>query len=294
MRGVGRGLGALLAAVTLASCGGESRVVVASKNFVEQDILGEILAQEIEARGVPVDRRLHLGGTFVCHNALVSGKADVYVEYTGTAYTAILERPPISDPDAILLAVESEYAERWNLAWAPPLGFENTFALVVRRQDAESLALVTISDLARVAPRWTAGFGPEFMAREDGYEGLKRAYPIEFGRVRQLELGLMYRALEEGEIDVAVANSTDGQIAGLDLVVLRDDQGYFPPYEAAPVARRETLERVPALWDALVGLESALDAEGMRQLNFEVAVRGRDVAEVVREWREGRAGVSEP
>lgn len=293
MKGRGRGLWALLAAVALAGCGGESRVVVASKNFVEQDILGELLAQEIEARGVPVDRRLHLGGTFVCHNALVRGEADVYVEYTGTAYTAILEHPPISDPDAILLAVENEYAERWDLAWAPALGFENTFALVVRRRDADSLGLTTISDLARVAAGWTAGFGPEFMAREDGYEGLRRAYPIEFGRVRQLELGLMYRALEQGEIDVAVANSTDGQIAGLDLVVLRDDQEYFPPYEAAPVVRRETLERAPAVWDALLGLEGALDAEGMRQLNFEVAVRGRDVAEVVREWRESRADGSE-
>jgi len=282
----------LLGAAALAGCGGEESVVVASKNFVEQDILGELLAQEIEARGVPVERRLHLGGTFVCHNALVQGEADVYVEYTGTAYTAILERPPISDPDAVLLAVESEYADRWDLAWGPPLGFENTFALVVRREDADSHALATISDLVAVAPRWTAGFGPEFMAREDGYEGLKRAYGIEFGNVRQLELGLMYRALEGGEIDVAVANSTDGQIAGLDLVVLRDDRAYFPPYQAAPVVRRETLERSPAVWDALVGLEDALGAEAMRRLNHAVAVEGRDAAEVVREWRQSRGSQS--
>ena len=279
---------AVTALAVVMGCGGEGPVVVASKNFTEQDILGEILAQELEARGVAVERRFHLGGTFVCHNALVDGEADVYVEYTGTAYTAILERPPISDPDSVLLAVESEYAERWDLAWGPPLGFENTFALVVRAADADSLGLATISDLARVAAGFTAGFGPEFMAREDGYPGLSDAYAFEFGEVRQMELGLMYRALEEGEIDLAVANSTDGQIAGLDLVVLRDDRRYFPPYHAAPVIRRETLERVPAAWEAILGLEGALDDEAMRELNYRVAVGGEDAAAVVREWRETR------
>jgi osmoprotectant transport system substrate-binding protein len=277
-----------LLAISLTACGGEGPVVVASKNFVEQDILGELLAQELEASGVPVERRLHLGGTFVCHNALVEGEADVYVEYTGTAYTAILERTGTADPDSVLLVVESEYADRWDLAWGPPLGFENTFALVVRRADADSLGLATISDLAPGAPRMTAGFGPEFMAREDGYAGLARAYGFEFGDVRQLELGLMYRALEEGQIDVAVANSTDGQIAGLDLVVLRDDRQYFPPYQAAPVVRREMLERHPAVWEVLVGLEGALDDVTMRELNHQVAVEGKDAAAVVRAWRESR------
>jgi osmoprotectant transport system substrate-binding protein len=286
---VRRGLAILAAAgAILSACGGERPVVVASKNFVEQDILGELIAQELEARGVPVERRLHLGGTFVCHNALVAGQADVYVEYTGTAYTAILERPPIADPDSVLLAVESEYADRWDLAWGPPLGFDNTFALVVRKADADSLRLGTISDLAAVAPGMIAGFGPEFMAREDGYPGLSRTYALEFGEVRQMELGLMYRALEEGGIDVAVANSTDGQIAGLGLVVLRDDRRYFPPYQAAPVVRRETLERLPAVWDALQGLEGALDDEQMRRLNQRVAVEGEDAATVVHSWREAR------
>lgn len=285
-----RALPALLIplAVVVLACGGEGPVVVASKNFVEQDILGELLAQELEASGVPVERRLHLGGTFVCHNALVEGEADVYVEYTGTAYTAILERTGTADPDTIRLAVESEYADRWDLAWGPPLGFENTFALVVRRAAADSLGLGTISDLGLVAPGMTAGFGPEFMAREDGYAGLAGAYGFEFGDVRQLELGLMYRALEDGQIDVAVANSTDGQIAGLDLVVLRDDRQYFPPYEAAPVVRREMLERHPAAWEVLVALEGALNAVTMRELNHQVAVEGKDAAAVVRAWRESR------
>jgi osmoprotectant transport system substrate-binding protein len=283
-----RGAIAIVAVAVLAACGGEAPVVVASKNFVEQDILGELVAQELEARGIAVERRLHLGGTLVCHNALVEGQADVYVEYTGTAYTAILELPPISDPDSVLLVVESEYAERWDLAWGPPLGFDNTFALVVRAADADSFGLTTISDLARVASGLTAGFGPEFMAREDGYPGLSRAYGFEFGEVRQMELGLMYRALDEGQIDIAVANSTDGQIAGLGLVVLRDDREYFPPYQAAPVVRRETLERLPAVWDAIQGLEGALDQEAMRDLNYRVAVEGQDAAAVVRSWRESR------
>ena len=275
-------------AAVFSACGGDGPVVVASKNFVEQDILGELLAQELEASGVPVERRLHLGGTFVCHNALVEGEADVYVEYTGTAYTAILERTATADPDSILLAIESEYADRWDLAWGPPLGFENTFALVVRRADADSLGLSTISDLVPGASGMTAGFGPEFMAREDGYPGLSRAYGFEFGDVRQLGLGLMYRALEEGQIDVAVANSTDGQIAGLDLVVLRDDRQYFPPYQAAPVVRREMLERHPAAWEVLVALEGALNDVTMRELNHQVAVEGKDAAAVVRAWRESR------
>ena len=273
---------------SLTACGGEDPIVVASKNFTEQDILGEIVAQELEARGVPVERRFHLGGTFVCHNALVDGQADVYIEYTGTAYTAILERPPISDPDSVMLAVESEYAERWDLAWGPPLGFENTFALVVRAGDADSLSLTTISDLARVADGLTAGFGPEFMAREDGYAGLREEYGFAFGEVRQMELGLMYRALAEGEIDVAVANSTDGQIAELGLAVLRDDLRYFPTYQAAPVVRREILERLPAAWEAIQGLEGVLDEAAMRELNRRVAVEGEDAAAVVREWRETR------
>ena len=190
--------------------------------------------------------------------------------------------------------MESEYADRWDLAWGPPLGFDNTFALVLRKADAESNGLATISDLAPVAASMTAGFVPDFMSREDGYPGFSPALSgLEFGEVRQMELGLMYRALEEGEIDVAVANSTDGQIAGLGLVVLRDDRRYFPPYQAAPVVRRETLERLPAVWDALQSLEGALDDEQMRRLNYRVAVEKEDAAAVVRSWREARGGVPE-
>ncbi|HET6341132.1 MAG TPA: glycine betaine ABC transporter substrate-binding protein [Gemmatimonadota bacterium] len=283
----------LVLLVFVFACGSGEPVVIGSKNFTEQDVLGEILAQEIEDRGIPVERRFHLGGTFVCHNALVGGEIDLYPEYTGTALTAILKHAPVQDPERALREVAEAYALRWDLVWGPPLGFENTFALVVRRADAESLDLRTITDLGAVAAGMTAGFGPEFMAREDGYPGLKVAYGFEFGRIRQLDLGLMYRALAEREIDVAVANSTDGRIDALDLVVLADDRRYFPPYQAAPVVREEALDRHRRLGEALAALAGSLDEAGMRALNREVE-SGADLADVVRAWRERRVRDREP
>ena len=286
-------LAILVLLVFVLACGSGDAVVIGSKNFTEQDVLAEILAQELEARGIPVERRFHLGGTFVCHSALVGGEIDLYPEYTGTALTAILKHAPVQDPERVLHEVADAYARRWNLVWGPPLGFENTFALVVRRADAEALDLRTITDLGPVAGRMTAGFGPEFMAREDGYPGLRMAYGFEFDRIRQMDLGLMYRALAQREIDVAVANSTDGAIDALDLVVLDDDRRYFPPYQAAPVTRDEALDRHPRLREALAALAGSLDEAGMRALNREVE-SGANLADVVRVWRERRAQHREP
>lgn len=286
-------LGALALVATL-GCGGSGAVAVGSKDFVEQDILAEILVQELEARGVEVDRRVRFSGTNLAHRALTSGEIDLYVEYTGTALTAILDREPIHDADSTYTVVEEEYLDRWDLVVGPPLGFENSFALVARGEAADSLGLETISDLRAVGERWTAGFGPEFMSRPDGYAGLSEAYGLEFGAVRQMDLGLLYRALADGRIDVAVGNSTDGQIAALGFVVLRDDRRYFPPYQAVPVVRRETLERHPVVWDVLGSLEGALDADDMRELNRRVVVEGEDVARVVRRWRATRSGEPPP
>lgn len=276
--------------MTLGGCSPRDAVVVGTKNFTEQNVLGEIVAQELEARGVPVERRFHLGGTFVCHRALLNGEIDVYVEYTGTALTAVLELPVDTDPERVYQTVRRAYRERWGLEWTHPLGFENTFALVVRRTDAEAQGFASIADLAPRAAELVAGFGPEFMARPDGYPGLREMYGLEFGSIRQLDLGLMYRALADDQIDVAVANSTDGQIAGLDLLVLDDDRSYFPPYQAAPVVRGATLEREPRLAEALAGLADALTPKAMQNLNYEVDVEGRDVSEVVRAWRSERVG----
>ena len=281
-------LAILVLVVFVLACGSGDAVVIGSKNFTEQDVLGEILAQELEAHGIPVERRFHLGGTFVCHNALVGGEIDLYPEYTGTALTAILKRAPVQDPERALREVAEAYGRRWDLVWGPPLGFENTFALVVRRADAESLDLRTITDLGPAAARMTAGFGPEFMARQDGYPGLRMAYGFEFDRIRQMDLGLMYRALAQRENDVAVANSTDGAIDALDLVVLDDDRRYFPPYQAAPVTRDVALDRHPRLREALAALAGSLDEAGMRALNREVE-SGAGLADVVRAWRERRA-----
>ncbi len=276
---------ALAALAAAAACGGRDRVVVGGKDFLEQDLLAEVVAQELEARGIPVERRLHLGGTHLAHQALTGGRIDLYVEYSGTALVEILDHEPLTDPRAAYDVVEREYRDRWDLVTGAPLGFENTFAFVVRREDADSLALAAIGDLAPVAPRWTIGVGPEFLDRADGYPGVTAAYGLRFAGVRQMDLGLLYRALVENRIDVAVGNSTDGQIAALGLTVVADDQRFFPPYEAVPVVRRSTLERFPQIREALASLEGALSAETMRELNRAVIEGNEDAAAVVRRWR---------
>src|SRR5439155_15400381 len=234
-------IGLSLSLLLVTACGHRDRVVVGAKNFTESDLLAEIVGQQIERRThLRVERRFHLGGTFVCHEAITSGRIDLYVEYTGTAYTAVLKRPPpsIAAPESVYGAVARDYAQRFGLRWGKPFGFDNTFAITVRRRDAERYALRRISDLARVAPRWKAGFGYEFLERADGFQGLSRAYGLAFAAPpTALDLGLTYRALADGKVDVIAGNSTDGQIAALHLVALRDEQHYFPPYEAAPVVR---------------------------------------------------------
>jgi osmoprotectant transport system substrate-binding protein len=279
----------LLAALALHGCGGERHpLIIGSKNFTEQSLLGEILAGWIErTTAIPVQRRLHLGGTFICHQALLGGGIDLYVEYTGTAFTAILQHPPITDPDSMRRAVASEYGRRWAAEWSAPLGFENTFAILVRRSTADSLGLRTISDAVPHAERWTAGFGYEFTEREDGLPGLELLYGLRFGRdPRLMDLGLLYRALANGHVDLVAGNSTDGQIAALDLLMLEDDRRYFPPYEAAPVVGAAALERYPELRGALRRLAGRLDTEEMRAMNRAVDVEGRDFRQVAREWVE--------
>lgn len=286
--GASAGLTGLLSLAAAACGGGGGTVTVGSKNFTEQDILGEIVALWVERRAeLPVRRRLHLGGTFICHRALVAGEIDAYVEYTGTAFTAILGREPIADPDSVYGTVKRLYDDRWDLEWLPPLGFENTFAMLVRRRTADSLDLRTLSDAVPHAAGWRPGFGYEFAEREDGLAGLREAYGLEFGSApRLMDLQLTYRALAGGEVDLIAGNSTDGQIEALDLVPLEDDRGYFPPYEAAVVVRRDALERHPSLGPALAELGGRIDTREMRRLNREVDVEGRDYREVAREWVE--------
>jgi osmoprotectant transport system substrate-binding protein len=215
----------------------------------------------------------------------LAGRIDLYVEYTGTALTAVLKEPPASDPGEVYERVKREYASRFNLEVAEPLGFENTFAIVVRGEDARRNHLRTISDAAAIAPRWRAGFGYEFMERPDGFQGLARTYGLKFASApRIMDLGLLYRALIEKQVDLVAGNSTDGLIASLDLTVLEDDRHYFPPYQAVPIVRRETLARHPAVRAALAELDGVISGEDMRRLNYAIDGKHRDVKEVVSEF----------
>ena len=290
-------LALLPAGLSLIGCNAERpTLVIGSKNFTEQSVLGELLAQWIErTTTIPVRRRLHLGGTFICHQALVDGAIDLYVEYTGTAYSAILEQRPSNDPEIVREAVEAEYARRWDLVWGEPLGFENTFAILVRAATAESLSLRSVSDAVEHAPGWTPGFGYEFTEREDGLPGLVRTYGLRFAaQPRLMDLGLLYRALANRRVDLVAGNSTDGQIAALNLMMLDDDRRYFPPYEAAPVVRKGALVEYAELGPALASLAGRIDTEKMRSLNRAVDVDGRDFRQVVSEWIGAELGATWP
>ena len=273
----------LLLLAALAGCGGGERVVVGSKNFTEQRILGELLAQTVESAGLRAERRLDLGGTFVCDAAIRAGQIDTYVEYTGTALGAILKEEPGDDRSGVLERVRKAYAAA-GLVWTAPLGFDNTFALVIRGEDAGQLGVRTISDAVPQAPSWRAAFGYEFKERADGFPGLSRMYGLVFKEIRIMDLGLLYRALVDRQVDVVAGNATDGQIESLKLAVLEDDKHYFPPYEAAPVVREAVLARYPALRAALDRLGGKLSAETMRRLNYAVDAEHRDPAAVVKEF----------
>jgi glycine betaine/choline ABC-type transport system substrate-binding protein len=275
--------------VWAARAGERSDIVVGSKNFTEQVILGELLAQVIEREtGLRVERRLNLGGTAIAHQALISGGIDAYVEYSGTALTAIFNLPAASDANAVFEQVRDRYAAVGVTA-LPRLGFNNTFAILVRREQAEELGLNTISDLARVIRQkaagkdWRAGFGYEFLERPDGFTGLTAAYGLQFANApRVMDLNLIYRAVAAGEIDVTAGDATSGLIDALGLVALADDRQYFPVYDALPVARATVLLQHPEVAGALRRLEGRISAAEMQRMNYAVDGGKRAPAEVVR------------
>src|SRR5580704_17699757 len=275
--------------VTLAGChrARQNTAVVGSKNFTEQIIVAELLAQQIEAHtSLKVDRKLNLGGTLICHQALLAGQMDLYAEYTGTALTAVLGMPSSNDTEAVYRAVRDGYRDRFGFDVGPPLGFNNTFAIVVRGEDAQRLKLRTISDMAPHTPQWRAGFGYEFMERSDGYRGLPGAYGLKFAaEPRIMDLGLLYRALKEHQVDVVAGNSTDGLITALGMVVLEDDRHYFPPYQAVTIVRGVALEQHAGLREVLDALGGRISEDDMRRMNYALDGEHRDVTSVVRDFR---------
>ena len=276
-----------------------SRIVVGAKNFTEQVVLGELVAQEIESvyaqEGHPkrVDRRFYLAGSYICQQALASGRIDAYVEYTGTALTAILKQPlpppGQRDPANVLATVRGLYASRYHVRVEPPLGFEDTFAMVVRADDARRLNLRTSSDAARVALQLRLGVGYEFESRPDGLPGLSAAYNLHFaGPPRVMDLGLLYRALANHQVDMVAGNSTDGPIRALGLVVLADDLHFFPPYQAVPLVREDSLQRHPEIQIAMDKLAGKVSAEEVQTMNDAVDRQHQDVTAVVRAFRAGK------
>jgi osmoprotectant transport system substrate-binding protein len=262
--------------------------VIGAKNFTEQVVLGELLAQEIEAKSnLKVERRFYLAGSYICHQALVSGRIDAYVEYTGTALTAILKQPVDRNPQSVLDTVRRLYASRYNVTVAQPLGFENTFAMVIRGDDARRLHLTTLSQAAQYTPQWRLGVGYEFEQRPDGLPGLTAAYGLKFAAPpRTMDLGLLYRALNAHQVDMIAANSTDGPIQAFGLTALEDDKHYFPPYQAVPLVRDDTLQRWPQIKTALDALAGKITADDMRAMNEAIDGQHRDPTEVVREFRQ--------
>ena len=258
---------------------------VGSKDFTESVILAEILAQMLEKRGVTVERNLELGGN-LAHDALVSDQLDVYPEYTGTAYTAILKKPPITDTEKVYAETKNEYAEKFNLEISPPLGFSNDFAILIRGDEARKNDLKTISDAVPLSKNWQAGFGQDFMSRKDGYEGFSKAYNFNFTKQpREMDLALTYQALKSGQLDIIAGNSTDGLIAALDLFQLADDRKYFPPYQAVFIARND---KSAILTEVFQILNNAISTEEMRRLNYEVDGKNRTPKEVAAGWIESK------
>ena len=261
-------------------------IAIGSKNFTEQVILGELLAQQIENNTpLKVDRRFSLGGTFICHEAVKAGKIDGYVEYTGTSLTAILQEKPIANPQLVFDRVKQEYLQKFQLSVLPSLGFNNTFAMIIRGEDADRWQIKTLSEAAKYTPQMRAGFGYEFLERADGYPGLAKTYGLKFANPpQQMELGLLYQALKEKQVDLIAANSTDGLIPALKLQILADDKNYFPPYEAVPVFNRSTLTKYPALQTAISKLAGVISTEAMQQMNYRVDNRSIPIERVVREF----------
>jgi osmoprotectant transport system permease protein len=279
--------GYLLGAILFCACIGppsasaNSTIIVGSKNFLENRLLAEIFAQLIEAQTtLTVERRLGLAGTQICFQALTTAGIDLYPEYTGTGLVTILGEPSMHDPIDVLNRVRGEFRKRWNIWWLAPLGFDNSYALALRRDRAHALKLRTITDLVRVAPQLKAGLGYEFIQRSDGLPGLEKYYGLKFGEVVGMQQSLKYQATDKGDVDLLDVYTTDGRLAVYDFVVLEDDRQFFPPYDATALVRGETLKQHPELGQVLSLLTNALSPERMRELNLRIQEQGEAIPQV--------------
>ncbi len=275
----------LFAAICLSgTASGDEPIVVGSKNFAENRLLAEMFARLLEARTeLTVERRLNLAGTQVCFEALRGGSIDVYPEYTGTGLVTLLGESPRGDATETLNHVRGAFLEKFDLRWLPPLGFENAYELAVPSELAERHGLRTISDLAGIAPDLRAGFGYEFIERDDGLPGLHKTYGLRFRKVRALQQALKYQAAAAREVDCLDVYTTDGRLLAYELTVLEDDLGFFPPYQAAPLVRGATLREHPELGNVLSLLANALDETAMRGLNLRVQENGEPIERVAQE-----------
>ncbi|MGP0074683.1 MAG: glycine betaine ABC transporter substrate-binding protein [Bryobacteraceae bacterium] len=276
----------LIAIALLAGCGPRHHIVVGSKNFTEQLILGEIIAQHIEARmQQPVERKLDLGGTLLSQQALVAGGIDLYPEYTGTGFTNVLKHSGVTDPAAVLQQVRAEYSTKFRLDWLDPLGFNNSFAMTIRGADARAQHLQTLTDAAHDPGGFTLGAGYEFLTRPDAYDALNRAYSIKWNASpKSMDLGLLYEALEQKQVSMAAGNTTDGLLSKLDVTVLQDDKHVFPPYQACIVVRQDALSAYPNLRAILLELSGRISDTEMRAMNYAVDAQHRPARDVAKEF----------
>lgn len=275
----------LLVIVLATGCSSKARIVVGSKNFTEQVLLGEIIAQHVERRlGIQVERKLNLGGTLLAHGALESGGIDLYPEYTGTALTGVLKQALEKDPEAVRNRVRQGYSAL-RLAWLNPFGFDNTFAMVITTGTARQHGLRNLTDAAQRIEPWRLGVGYEFVQRPDGLDGLVRTYGLRLnGAPTTMDLGLLYTALRSGKIEMAAANASDGALANPEFTVLADDRRYFPPYECAIVVREDTLARHPQLRKVLEELSGRISGAEMRRMNAAVDIDHQPLTQVADEF----------
>ena len=271
----------------LLACGrrADDTIVIASKDFAEQYILGHMYALLLEDAGHTVELKLGLAGTPVAHAAITSGEIDLYPEYTGTGLLAVLKLPVESDRQVVYDIVTREYAAQFNLVWLDPAPMNNAQALAVPQRVVEQYGIRTISDMAANASELRMVGPAEFPEREDGLPGLRRVYgDFELAAYLPVEKGLRYVAIESGEADVTVAFGTDGELAAYNMLVLEDDKGMFPPYQVAPLIRESVLAAHPDIADILNRLAPLLDDSTMQRLNYEVSGNQREPIDVAREF----------